>query len=319
MHVCVLGDLQDLGAVYIAWIARQHGCTVVELPEEGLGTAWEYTLDSSGRGTLQVGDMLLSWEQIAGVFVRMSPEPSLPRGLRLNEHHRLGFLHERREGIHQLLESVACTVVNRPSAGRSNASKPYQMAELEAAGFDVPRWIVSNSAEAVRAFASECRGQAIFKASSGLRSRVRKVDAQLIERMSAGTTPTVVQEYVPGTDVRVHTVERQAFACEVSGTGVDYRFEHQGARYAGTLIPNELAEQCCGFAEATGLTLAGFDFRRSPCGRYRCLEMNPVPSFLPYEFSSGRPVGAAVVRALMRGGQRALRREIVPSTHGSLE
>jgi hypothetical protein len=90
------------------------------------------------------------------------------------------------------------------------------MAELEAAGFDVPRWIASNSADAVRAFTSECRGQAIYKASSGLRSRVRRVDPQLIERLYAGTTPTVVQEYVHGTDVRVHTVERHAFACEVA-------------------------------------------------------------------------------------------------------
>jgi D-alanine-D-alanine ligase-like ATP-grasp enzyme len=61
-----------------------------------------------------------------------------------------------------------------------------------------------------------------------------------------------------------------------------------------------LAEQCCAFAEAAGLVLAGFDFRRTPSGQYRCLEMNPVPSFLPYEFASGLPIGAAVVDALTR-------------------
>jgi glutathione synthase/RimK-type ligase-like ATP-grasp enzyme len=195
---------------------------------------------------------------------------------------------------------VPCPVVNRPSAGRSNASKPYQMAELEAAGFDVPRWIVSNSAQAVCAFTSECGGHAIYKASSGLRSRVRMVDTQFIERLNAGTTPTVIQEYVPGADVRVHTVERDVFACQVSSEGVDYRFEHQGTSYERTSIPNELAEQCCAFAEAAGLILAGLDFRRTPDGRYRCLEMNPVPSFLPYEFSSGLPIGASVVNALTR-------------------
>ncbi|MGL4961041.1 MAG: ATP-grasp domain-containing protein [Inquilinus sp.] len=305
MHICLLGDPEDLAAIYVGWIARQSGCAVLELPEGALGTAWEYELDDSGRGTLRVGNTEMRWETVAGVFVRMNPEPPLPPGLTLNEEHRLGFLHERREGLHQLLEHLRCAVVNRPSAGRSNASKPYQMAELEAAGFDVPRWIASNSAEAVRAFTTEAGGHAIYKASSGLRSRVRRVDAQLMERLHAGSTPTVVQEYVPGIDVRVHTVERCAFACAVSSEGVDYRFEHRGTCYERTSIPDGLAEQCCAFAEASGLVLAGFDFRRTPNGEYRCLEMNPVPSFLPYEIPSGLPIGAAVVQALTRQRERS--------------
>jgi len=300
MHICLLGDLEDLAATYVGWIARQSGCTVLELAEGALGIAWDYELDDSGHGTLRVGNTRLRWETVAGVFVRMNPEPPLPPGLTLDAEYRFGFLHERREGLHQLLEHLPCAVVNRPSAGRSNASKPYQMAELEAAGFDVPRWIASNSAEAVLAFTTELGGRAIYKASSGLRSRVRRVDAQLIERLQAGSTPTVVQEHVPGIDVRVHTVERRAFACAVSSDGVDYRFEHQGTCYERTSIPEELAEQCCAFAMASGLVLAGFDFRRTPGDEYRCLEMNPVPSFLPYEVPSGLPIGAAIVEALTR-------------------
>jgi glutathione synthase/RimK-type ligase-like ATP-grasp enzyme len=126
------------------------------------------------------------------------------------------------------------------------------------------------------------------------------VDEVFIERLSAGSTPTVVQEYVAGVDVRVHTVGHAAFACEVSGAGVDYRFESQGATYSATEIPDAIAAQCCSFAEREGVVLAGFDFRRTPDGRWRCLEMNPVPSFLPYEFSAGLPIGRAVVAALTR-------------------
>jgi glutathione synthase/RimK-type ligase-like ATP-grasp enzyme len=189
-------------------------------------------------------------------------------------------------------------VVNRPSAGRSNASKPFQMAELQAAGFEVPRWIASNSQDAVRDFTAQVGGRAIYKAASGLRSRVRMLNASFLDRLAAGTTPSVVQEYVPGTDVRVHTVGRSAFACEVVGGGVDYRFEHQGAKYAPAAVPSELVERCCSFAEADGLVLAGFDFRVTPERRWLCLEMNPVPSFLSYEFSSRVPIGDAVVDAL---------------------
>src|SRR5262245_32451339 len=137
MNICLLGDLEDLAATYVGWIARRSGCTVLELPEGALGAAWDYELDDGGHGTLRVGSTELRWEAVSGVFVRMNPEPPLPPGLNLDEQYRLAFLHERREGLHQLLERLPCAVVNRPSAGRSNASKPYQMAELAAAGFDV--------------------------------------------------------------------------------------------------------------------------------------------------------------------------------------
>src|SRR6185503_3676811 len=109
------------------------------------------------------------------------------------------------------------------------------------------------------------------------------------------SSSAVGQDRVSDIDVRVRAVERGAFACAVSSDGVDYRFEHQGTCYERTSIPEELAEQCCAFAMASGLVLAGFDFRRTPGDEYRCLEMNPVPSFLPYEVPSGLPIGAAIV------------------------
>jgi glutathione synthase/RimK-type ligase-like ATP-grasp enzyme len=118
-----------------------------------------------------------------------------------------------------------------------------------------------------------------------------------------------VQEYVPGSDVRVHTVGRAAFASEVTGGGVDYRFEHQGARYASVSVPERLVDLCCDFAAAAGLVLAGFDFRVTPDRQWLCLEMNPVPSFLSYEFSSGLPIGAAVVDALTSAWCTAARAE----------
>ncbi len=298
MPVCVLGDLEDLAATYVAWLARERGHEVLELAEGGLGASWDYSVQERSAGTVRAGSASVPWSAITGVFVRLNPAPPLPPGVILDDRLRDGFVRERREGVHQLLEALDCPVINRPSAGRSNASKPYQMAELSAAGFDVPEWTASNSPDAIRAFVKDCPPGAIYKASSGLRSRVRKLDDSFFERLGEGTTPTVVQIYVPGTDVRVHTVGDSAFACEVRSAGVDYRFEHDDASYTATTIPQTLADMCCKYAARAGLVLAGFDFRRTADGRLRCLEMNPVPSFLPYEFSSGLPIGRAIVDVL---------------------
>ncbi len=298
MRICVLGDLEDLACVYVAWLARERGHEVLELAEAGLGSDWDLALDDAGHGRLTVAGKVMPWTTVTGIFVRLNPDPPLPPGVALEGAARTHFIWERREALHQVLEQVPCTVVNRPSAGRSNASKPYQMRELQIAGFDVPRWIASNCADAVQTFVHACPGGAIYKASSGLRSRVRKVGDAFMDRLAARTTCTVVQEYVPGRDVRVHTVADSAFACEVIGSQIDYRFEHEHVRYRATSVPADLASRCCRHAAEAGLVLAGFDFRVTDDGRWYCLEMNPVPSFLPYEFPSGLPMGAAIVDAL---------------------
>jgi glutathione synthase/RimK-type ligase-like ATP-grasp enzyme len=241
-----------------------------------------------------VGARVLDLDALDGIFVRLSPQPPLPDGLSLEPVAQALFTHERREGLHHLLQTVKCAVVNRPSGGRANASKPLQMSQLRDAGFTVPPWIVTNSADAATAFAGRSPGDVIYKATSGLRSRVRRVDDQLRERLAAGTTPTVIQAYIPGRDVRVHTVGARAFATEMVSEGVDYRFVPT-TQYRPATVGRELAERCCETARSEGLMLAGFDFRVTPDNEWYCLEMNPVPSFLPYEMCSGEPIGDAVL------------------------
>ena len=171
------------------------------------------------------------------------------------------------------------------------------MMELRDAGFVVPRWVATNRLDVVETFARGCADGVIYKAASGLRSRVRTLDEELQRRLTAGTSPTVVQEFIPGRDVRVHTVEDRAFATEMVSNAVDYRFENTTQYRATTVVPR-IEHLCCATGRAAGLTLAGFDFRVTPDGRWYCLEMNPVPSFLPYEMCSGQPIGDAVVDVL---------------------
>src|SRR5262245_16735061 len=130
MPICIVGDPEELTAAYIGWMARQRGLPVLELPEASLGVDWDYDCDDHGRGTLRAGATRVPWEEVAGVFVRLNPEPPLPPGLHLAGAQRARFVQERREGLHQLLERLTGVVINRCSAGRSNASKPYHMAKL---------------------------------------------------------------------------------------------------------------------------------------------------------------------------------------------
>lgn len=298
MKIGVVGDPEDLASVYVSWLAGCRGIEVLPLPESTLGSDWSFNLnEETGEAWLRLGEQQMEFTALSGLFVRLHPEPQLPRGLALAAAHHLMFLRERREGLHHLLEALPCAVVNRPSAGRANASKPYQMRMLGDAGFRIPRWVVTNDFDVAVAFVDACPDGAIYKAVSGLRSRVRAVDEELMSRLKSGTTATVLQEYVPGRDVRVHTVGSLAFATEVRADGVDYRYQN-GSEYRATEVGVGLAELCCAHACAEGLMLAGFDFRVTEAGIWHCLEMNPVPSFLPYEMCSGLPIADAILDVL---------------------
>ncbi len=301
MIICVVGDTEDLSSVYLGWAARRAGHRVLELDEECLGSSWSFGFEgvSPGEGTIRVEGDTIRMGDVTGAFSRFAPEPSPPPGLGLDEFELERFRAERRCGLHELLERLPCPVANRPSAGRSNGSKPLQMARLEAAGFRVPPWIATNERPRVDTFLEGLGGKpAIYKAVSGLRSRVRRVDAELLDRLERGTGPVVVQAYIEGTDVRVHVVDETCLGTAVEGVGVDYRFD--GSRsYREQEVPSPIAALCRRVAVAEGLLLAGFDFRVDARGEWFSLEVNPMPSFIPYQWCTGQPIAEAVIEAFV--------------------
>jgi glutathione synthase/RimK-type ligase-like ATP-grasp enzyme len=297
MIICIAGDTADLSSVYVGWAARRAGHRVVLLDEEKLGGDWSFAFeDGLDGGVVEHAGTRLPFSELAGVFARFHPEPAIPSGLDLDPLAVERFRAERRAGLHQLLERVPCPVANRPSAGRTNGSKPLQMAMLERAGFRVPRWIVSNDAARACAFVAELDGPAVYKAVSGLRSRVRMFDNSALHRLESGTSPALIQAYIPGRDVRVHVVDGACHATEVSGIGVDYRFD--GSRgYRPYAAPDAIAALCCSVAASERLLIAGFDFRVDPADEWHCLEVNPMPSFIPYQWATGQPIAEELLRA----------------------
>jgi glutathione synthase/RimK-type ligase-like ATP-grasp enzyme len=291
--ICVLGDTEDLSAVYLAWAARNAGHEVLELDEGRMGVAWAFGLDDAAPegGWLDAGGRVVPLAEIGGAFVRFAPDAEVGFGLPDDEAEVARW--ERRAAIHRLVDAFRCPVVNRTRGGRANGSKPLQMLQLAAAGFAVPPWLATNDARAAARFAAQ--DDCIYKSVSGLRSRVRAVDDALLDRLRAGSSPVIVQRRVEGRDVRIHTVGADhAFATEVASEGVDYRFD--GSRsYRAVEAPAAIADLCLRTAAAEGLVLGGFDFRVGEDGRWWCLELNPMPSYIPYQWATGQPIAEAVL------------------------
>jgi hypothetical protein len=305
----LVGDPADLTGAYLAWLARRRGVQVLELAEDRLGLDWSFEVrdHASPRQPpdvrVAVGGREVDLGEVSGAVVRLNPGPKPPVTLdTVTEEQVTAVLApERRAGLQHLLDAVPFPVANRPSCGRSNAAKPSHMRQLAAAGFSVPEWIVTNDAARAGAFVSSLPHGAVVKAASGLRSHVRAWTEETAAAFAAGTAPHVIQRYVPGSDVRVHVVGDGVFSTGVRADAVDYRFDEPDTHYEPCEAPAEIAALGVAHARAEGLLIAGLDFRTDDHGVWWCLEMNPVPTFLPYEAGTGQPIGDALIDILAPG------------------
>lgn len=254
----------------------------------------------SGRvtGELAIDGDRLPVESIDGVYTRLMDDSLLPElkggdgSSRARDHSRQ--LHET---LMRWCEVTAARVVNRAGAMGSNCSKPFQGQLLSAFGFLVPETLVTNDPESVREFQAEY-GSLIFKSLSGVRSIVRQLEAADLDRLDdIRWCPVQFQQFVPGTDVRVHTVGDELFATAVRSTAIDYRYARQDgseARLEPFELDGDVAKRCIELARSLGLAFAGIDLRITQDGRVYCFEVNPSPAFSYYESHTGQPIARAV-------------------------
>ena len=154
-------------------------------------------------------------------------------------------------------------------------------------------------------FYIECDGRVIYKSVSYQRSIVSRVSPADLQRLEqVHHCPTQFQEYVPGVDIRVHTVGKQIFATEIITDATDYRYAARtGAirEMQAVEISADLAERCLRLADGLGLVMSGIDLRRSPEGEYYCFEVNPSPGFTFYQRCTGQRIGDALADLLCQG------------------
>jgi glutathione synthase/RimK-type ligase-like ATP-grasp enzyme len=190
-------------------------------------------------------------------------------------------------------------IVNRPVAGGSNHSKPYQSTLIAEAAIAVPDTLVTSDRLAAREFA-ERHGRVVYKSISGVRSIVAEVsDVAELDRIGHG--PVQLQQFVAGLDVRVHVVGSQLFATSVASDATDYRYGGDVVM-APVEIPEPLGRRLVELTASMGLLVAGIDLRRTPAGDWYCFEVNPSPGFTYYEAHTGQRIAAAIAALLRSGG-----------------
>jgi glutathione synthase/RimK-type ligase-like ATP-grasp enzyme len=266
--------------------------------------AAELSLDDAGlHGRLSGPGYCVDLADVTAAYLRLMDDRCLPEleGEPPQSPERIAG-----RALHELLSQWAditpARVVNRYLAMGSNFSKPYQLQLIREHGFAVPPTLVTNDPERLAAFRA-AHGPLIYKSISSERSIVGVLDEHdtaRIERIR--WCPVQFQSFVPGPNLRVHTVGDEAFATLVDSDAIDYRYAVRQTGQAATFTPydlgDRLTERCVGLAAALGLEVAGLDLKLAPDGRIVCLEVNPSPVFSYYQQHTGQPIADAIARLL---------------------
>lgn len=306
--ILVCGGLADIMTELVCSRIEYLGYEyrLLDLGRYPSGFAVNWTWDGDVPvGTIQGPGWTLDLAEIRGVYVRYLgaeghvPLDSVPQNLTES------VVIEGQAGVAAVMESLPCLVANRAPPSMSNHSKPYQALAIRASGLRIPRTLITGDPAAARAFYDACGGEVIFKSLSGIRSVVRRMEPRDLDRLPyLRHAPAQFQAFVPGDNIRVHTVGDAWFATRVRSAAVDYRYARQqgaGVDMEPTTLPPDVVAACQALGPGAGLLIAGIDLKETPDGEFYCFEVNPCPAFAWYERQTGQPISAALVDLLREG------------------
>jgi glutathione synthase/RimK-type ligase-like ATP-grasp enzyme len=212
-----------------------------------------------------------------------------------------------KEAMAGFAASLDATWVNDPWREAAADHKPFQLSRAMRSGLAVPPTLVTNDPARARAFVrARGRRRTVHKALHATADDwrpTRLIGPDDLARIDGvRQAPLVLQEYVPGVDVRVTVVGDQLFAAEIDARDTaspeDFRPVWQEARIARCELPGPVERGIRTLVAGLGLRYAAVDLRRRHGGEHLFLEVNSSGQWLFVEERTGQPITAALARLL---------------------
>jgi glutathione synthase/RimK-type ligase-like ATP-grasp enzyme len=277
----------------------------------------------SGRaGVLELSEVSAVWYRRNATGTRIPPEvdPQL----------RQPSIEESRRVVFGMMAALGVFQMDALEVVRRAEHKPLQLKLARALGLEVPRTLMTNEPEAVRAFARSCPGGVVTKmmasfAVYGERGEEQVVfttplDARQLEDLDGlDLCPMTFQERVEkALELRVTVVGERVMAAAIDsqalpGAREDWRREGGALidAWRPYVLPERVRVRVLALMEVLGLNYGAFDFIVTPEGRHVFLEVNPAGEFMWLTRHPGLPIAEALAdvltgRAARRLGPRPL-------------
>ncbi|PKL76104.1 MAG: hypothetical protein CVV27_11995 [Candidatus Melainabacteria bacterium HGW-Melainabacteria-1] len=309
MQIGIIGTQQDKRCQGISQFLEQQGVEAVfvdscslqeQAPWSFDGSVWRYL----GRDLGTVS----AW------YMATYP-PAMPASWTDYEDHYLyqdwyiDYMHKREHRGFMLawlssLVQRGVPVINPPEHMFGQQLKPLELQLAREVGLEIPKTLISNDPEAVRAFVAELP-DVVYKPLTGYGICRPVSDAELRQLDRLKASPVIFQQRVQGTAVRATFVDRQLIsAARLPSESLDYRndAEYEAGRqvYQPMQLPEPIVSACQAYLERAGLLFAGIDLIETADGRYVFLEANSSPMYLELEIRTRHPITFELATALLK-------------------
>jgi len=254
---------------------------------------------SDGRRAFDLATVRAVWWRRPRPF---APDPAMPVGA-----HRDFAGRETAEAFAGLWQGLPARWVNHPAVALTAGRKVWQLQLARSCGLDVPETLVTSDPGAARAFLRQLAPAAVVY--KGLQATVETwretrvlgpAERALLPLLRQA--PVLLQERVPGVDLRVTAVGGRLFAAEIdtrkAGYDSDFRIVLERSRVRPTRLPAAVAAALRRLLAGLGLAYAAVDLRRTDQGRHLFLEANPAGQWLFVEERTGQRITEALAGLL---------------------
>jgi glutathione synthase/RimK-type ligase-like ATP-grasp enzyme len=251
---------------------------------------------------------------IRSVWYRQPAAPILPASLGPDERRFAdGEVRATLSGLFQVFDWFW---VNHPDRSRIAGSKILQLKTAQEIGFRIPKTLVTNDPERVRAFFHACDGNIIYKPFySGFFVGTENAcftSPVSLEKLSQidliANTPGIFQERLPKRiELRITVIGRKVFATEIhSQTATDSlsdwrRADIETLPHDVHALPHDIEARCLKLLDRFDLAYGAIDMVVTPGGDYVFLENNPSGQFGWIENKTGQPLTEALAKMLIAG------------------
>ncbi len=195
------------------------------------------------------------------------------------------------EQLYDWLDHRYPNVINRPKDTMSNLSKPYQLEiASQFKGWEIPKTNIMINTQV------EIKKPYICKSISSERSIVNKVYCHTKKNFFE---PAILQEYLPGLNIRVHVCGDKVIAVGVRSDAVDYRYSRFENDIFMYHLPGYIEKDCIALNHVLGLKFSGIDLIYYQ-NKYYFLEANPSPGYAYFEQALSMPyISSVLAKCLM--------------------
>jgi glutathione synthase/RimK-type ligase-like ATP-grasp enzyme len=294
---CVAEELRRMG----------RDSFLVEIPK--LGNEARFTLAAGGeryQNWSVPGHGPIDLEQVDCVWYRRVFPPVL-QPAPVSRADAEWALREWREATTAAFEACGARFVSPAWAQERAGMKPYQLRVAHRLGLRVPDTLMTNDAEAARAFVHKHEGRVVHKVVKTPRDRfvgTRKWHpSDEAELQWLYLTPTFFQEQIVAPyELRITIVGRRIFAAEFAvGSGVIDARSLLDTPFKEHRLPRETEALLLKLMDELGLQYGTIDMKLCENGEYVFLEINPQGQFLYVEIKTGMPITLAMAELLAHG------------------